>query len=250
MGTLANGIKDIFSTSQTTATHLPVCASDGTPQGRISVGDLASVLGGKYINTLGTGGVTDLNNATKIGIYNASTGAAWNDITNKPNITEIGGSLAAGILFVTAGSSNDWRTQILICQQGNSYYRNIYTINSVYNSEWVRVTTNMPDFYKNYNSLASLSSALDVDFLKRGNAQSDLNQVRQHGLYYMVGIGGYTNIPSDAGFTNDSHGFMFVYGWSENRVIQIIVCGYGSGVGMWLRSADASYNFGSWGKIG
>ena len=67
----------------------------------------------------------------------------------------------------------------------------------------------------------------------------------------MVGIGNnYTNIPSEAGFTGDSHGFMFVYGWSENRVIQIIVCGYGAGTGVWMRSADASYTFGSWAKIG
>lgn len=64
MGTLAAGMKEIFSSAQTTATHLPTCSSDGTPTGRISTSDLASVLGVKntsvFVN-IGSEGVATVD---------------------------------------------------------------------------------------------------------------------------------------------------------------------------------------------
>lgn len=46
MGTLINALKEIFSgSSQTSPTNIPTCASDGTPNGNITIANLASALG-------------------------------------------------------------------------------------------------------------------------------------------------------------------------------------------------------------
>ena len=47
MGTLTSALKALFSSAKTTGTHVPLVQSDGTPDGCISMNNLASVLGEK-----------------------------------------------------------------------------------------------------------------------------------------------------------------------------------------------------------
>ena len=47
MGTLTIALKALFSSAKTTGTHVPLVQSDGTPDGCISMNNLASVLGVK-----------------------------------------------------------------------------------------------------------------------------------------------------------------------------------------------------------
>lgn len=45
MGTLTAGIKEIFSSAKTTGSNVMLCGNDGTPDGHITMQNLASVLG-------------------------------------------------------------------------------------------------------------------------------------------------------------------------------------------------------------
>ena len=45
MGTLAAGIKEIFATAKTTGSNVMLCGNDGTPDGHMTMDNLASVLG-------------------------------------------------------------------------------------------------------------------------------------------------------------------------------------------------------------
>lgn len=52
MGTLAAGIKDIFSAAKTTGSNVMLCGNDGTPDGHMTMANLANVLGA--FRSLGT----------------------------------------------------------------------------------------------------------------------------------------------------------------------------------------------------
>lgn len=45
MGTLTAGIKEIFSSAKTTGSNVMLCGNDGTPDGHITMANLANVLG-------------------------------------------------------------------------------------------------------------------------------------------------------------------------------------------------------------
>lgn len=49
MGTLVNGIKEIFATAKTTGSNVMLCGNDGTPGGHIAMANLASALGGTLL---------------------------------------------------------------------------------------------------------------------------------------------------------------------------------------------------------
>lgn len=49
MGTLAAGIKEIFSTEKNTGSNVMICGNDGTPDGHMAMANLASVLGGTLL---------------------------------------------------------------------------------------------------------------------------------------------------------------------------------------------------------
>lgn len=149
MGTLANGIKDIFSTSQTTATHLPVCASDGTPQGRISVGDLASVLGGMMFRPQQLESFDiDVAQQLSCGLYQTKEPSTGFPTTSY------------GTLIVFLGS-NGFKMFMWIDQRsGKLYYRSNWSAS--FKSNWLEISVDIPTFYKNYNDLSSLSTGLGV----------------------------------------------------------------------------------------
>lgn len=77
MGTLTAGIKEIFSSAKTTGTNVMLCGNDGTPDGHMTMANLANVLG--VVATL-RGDSYDLNNLTTSGTWrviscrNAPTG--------------------------------------------------------------------------------------------------------------------------------------------------------------------------------
>ena len=141
MGTLLNGIKDIFSTSKTTATHLPVCASDGTPQGRISVGDLASVLGdvptNSLIKTHTPKAVTDFNTEVgereKILRYNVSHAA---NTTNAPH---------TGMVSIAQLEVSNWSNYFYVQRyfqiDAAAQYERIGGGNPVSWGSWVKIQT-------------------------------------------------------------------------------------------------------------
>lgn len=47
MGTLVNGIKEIFATAKTNGSNVMLCGNDGTPDGHMTMDSLANALGGK-----------------------------------------------------------------------------------------------------------------------------------------------------------------------------------------------------------
>lgn len=49
MGTLVNGIKEIFATAKTTGSNVMLCGNDGTPDGHMTMTNLASALGGTLL---------------------------------------------------------------------------------------------------------------------------------------------------------------------------------------------------------
>lgn len=149
MGTLVNGIKEIFATSQTTATHLPVCASDGTPQGRISVGDLVSVLGGmKYKDVAGL----DMNDVTTTGAYSTSS-----TTQNQPT------TYATIIVYNSGGNIVQTAYNIYGSEYGSTpHIWSRIRVNGTWAS-WISINDGIPTFYKNYNDLASLQTALGVN---------------------------------------------------------------------------------------
>lgn len=175
MGTLANGIKDIFSTSRTTATHLPVCASDGTPQGRISVSDLASVLGGMIIRTQQLESF-DIDVAQQLlcGLYQTKEPSTGFPTTSY------------GTLIVFLGN-NGFKTFMWIDQRsGKLYYRSNWTTS--FKSNWLEISTDIPTFYKNYADLSSLVSAIGALNNKFAvnelpNGTTSLNGFKDSGFY-------------------------------------------------------------------
>lgn len=149
MGTLLNGIKEIFATSQSTATHLPVCASDGTPQGRISVGDLASVLG--VLSDIAKG-------VFSVRIYNGDA----NDLDSGcVYITSDAISRHVPVVYsflITLGPKNGDQAQFCIAAgTPRCYFR---ASNSGTWKDWQEITGNLPTFYKNYATFQGLVSAI------------------------------------------------------------------------------------------
>lgn len=177
MGALVNGIKDIFSTSQTTATHLPVCASDGTPQGRISVGELANVLGA----TKSVEQITQTTNVDNIK-YSCCAGI----VCSSQNSTLPNGVLYG--MFVcnpTQGAYTCFQT-VYQTYGGNNIYVRVFKSNEQEWSEWMVVYTGLATFYKDYSTLAALGSALGVIKTQEIPENTDVNSLR--GLRFMYQI--------------------------------------------------------------
>ena len=72
MGTLAAGIKEIFATAKTTGSNVMLCGNDGTPDGHMTMANLASVLGDSNVNI----NSTSPSEIRKAGIYWVNVGAS------------------------------------------------------------------------------------------------------------------------------------------------------------------------------
>lgn len=147
MGTLANGIKEIFATAKTTGSNVMLCGNDGTPDGHMTMSNLASVLGGLYPH--GNTYSDDMNLLVDTGIYFCWYGANFADY-NAP---------WRGNTQVQVMKTDDDK----IIQVFYNYYdglRMFWRYKHIYWHEWAEITEDMPTFYKNYNSLSSLANAL------------------------------------------------------------------------------------------
>lgn len=153
MGTLINGIKEIFaSASQNSPTNIPTCASDGTPNGNITIANLASVLG--VPKDYGRVDDTSFNIDTLINTKHEFS------ILEFGNTNYIGGTKPSGI----TGRA----TLLTICPnvEGTQYLCDATDKLFVRKSDngtigqWNEVGINIPSFYKDYNNLSSLANAL------------------------------------------------------------------------------------------
>lgn len=150
MGTLINGIKEIFaSASQTSPTNIPTCAADGTPNGNITIANLASVLGVQLIK--GSNPSRDYNEVFTTGYYRASNN---NGDTNLPNTTN-----GFFIEVIDLGSNRILqRATTTDINIPTALYSRVYSV-----SQWGNWTKE--DAF-GYNTLADLASALGVGKVK------------------------------------------------------------------------------------
>ncbi len=90
----------------------------------------------------------------------------WDNITNGPYWSTFGyESGAAGILYVTTGSADGWRTQTLVLQNSTTFVRQIYPSNTQHNTPW-RMYYDTSSLLNNGNNLSTFASALGVIKLK------------------------------------------------------------------------------------
>ena len=141
MGTLLAGMKEIFNQTPQSVTHIPTCASDGTPTGRTDVANLASVLGG---TSTALPNNADLNNYRTPGLYTFS--ATSQSIANAPT------GLYSCIMRVSTMTGQVVWQEIL--SGGGILYHRSYGVSSQTWNPWVR--------NDNYGttSLSELASAL------------------------------------------------------------------------------------------
>ena len=121
MGTFLNAVKNLINSltaktgsTASTADMVQLHDANGTPNGKISLADLASVLGG--IRT-GLASGEDLNNYTNEGKYRAATDAVAQSLQNSP-------ARSAFILNVYDGANSS--VQQVIPFNGNIIYMRRY----------------------------------------------------------------------------------------------------------------------------
>lgn len=149
MGTLAEGIKEIFGTTKQSGTNVMLCGNDGTPDGHMTMANLASVLGG--LQYKGNARDNDLNNL-ETGLYT---------LEGAENI--ISGSTIYGTLIVVKGAPTSLNHmgvfQIVYDINGKGvFYREQWVVGTW--NTWKKITTGIPDFYKDYANISSLANAL------------------------------------------------------------------------------------------
>lgn len=222
MGTLAEGIKEIFATAKNTGSNVMLCGNDGTPDGHITMANLAIVLG-----VLG-----DMNNDTLLSLPTHDANDAVYGVqywckgteTNIPNNDE-------GILLSFKGA---WAIQIF-ANKTSAYVREYY-----YSSwgSWQQIALDYPLFYKNYSDLASLASALGViPQVQSYLTNKDVNDYTNTGLYYFYG-GTNQNQPTQ-------YFMMFTINFGQLDIIQF-------GIGLvsldfYVRSYTGSWS--AWKKV-
>lgn len=244
MGTLLNGIKEIFATSQSTATHLPVCASDGTPQGRISVGDLASVLGGMMPRNMSVN--FDCNTIKETSLYVSTNDQIVASIINAP-YTYTGGNA----MLITYNLGKNFFVQFFVHYTSATvstekfvYVRNIAAKGA---GSWGTYVADIPAFYKNYANLSSLASALG-GVSKFISENQDFNNFKDQGCLYISGAGSITTTLSHRPSDLVEAFIMKCYqNTSGNTSTQIIVTTW-EGLKIYKRSYDSG-DWMSWQKV-
>ena len=150
MGTLAEGIKEIFATAKTTGSNVMLCGNDGTPDGHMTMDNLASVLG----ETIKLHNTDSLDDIVGNGIYDIEL-SQGNPFGKSSNAIMI-------VSKVKAPAYNG-----LIMQR--AYRNNIYKMRWKWTSGWTSwhdIGIDIPSFYKNYNDLSSLASALGENTIR------------------------------------------------------------------------------------
>lgn len=148
MGTLAEGIKEIFATAKATGSNVMLCGNDGTPDGHITMYNLASVLGA---NKRFPSMEIDFNDYTNNGHWAAQRSTSY---SNAPTTS------FAGALYVENANDDDVNGVSQYAYNvdlGKLYYRFKWTGSW---GNWQEITADLPAFYKNYSDLSSLANAL------------------------------------------------------------------------------------------
>ena len=187
MGTLVNGIKEIFATAKTTGSNVMLCGNDGTPDGHMTMANLASVLG--VPKDYGRVDDVSFNIDTLITTMHEFSVLEFGSTNN------IGGTKPSGI--------TGWATLLTICPnvEGTQYLCDATERLFVRKSDngvvgqWNEVGINIPSFYKDYNNLSDLANALGA---KRLNVRFDGDKkyvcdlyISQNGEAYLQD--GYSN---------------------------------------------------------
>jgi len=210
MGTLAAGIKEIFATAKTTGSNVMLCGNDGTPDGHMTMENLASVLGGLqgvYEKFIPYASVDKGYTHIQVTVNQETLWLEYT-ISGSKNSTYAKHPIKCLIGF-EAGSTRGIFANY-ICGSGKVYYYqdgntlNIiiasdfdvdYSVGNVRSnlpvmyartinrsgfdlSSYTEVTTynnayDIPDFYKSYSDLSSLASALGVGKPKTYMSSSD-----------------------------------------------------------------------------
>lgn len=220
MGTLAAGIKDIFSTAKTYGTNVMLSGNDGTPEGHISMANLASVLGVDEHK----GYVSDAN-------FESSKNIMAMVDTNTQN-TPVP---SYGVLCHFAAQNYAFATQILLnyYPDKGAYIRHRWSQWGT----WGKIELNIPAFYKSYDSLASLVSAVGVVYKDFNSVVVDLDSLGELKKIVYAGIrgaaSGSTNFPdasTNGNFVSfgTSAGFIEFFQTSTNLLYVRLKWGGGS----------------------
>lgn len=136
------------SQAASTSARIPLLDSGGNPIGSDTMDNFASVLGAwKFFPSYGETDTVDLYE--KSGIYHVTQ--------------DLGGGINNGILVVfnsglTKVGDKQFATQFFFPYNTSYFYVRIYWYGNW--RQWVKVSTGIPDFYKNYADLNALTNAL------------------------------------------------------------------------------------------
>jgi len=155
MGTLVNGIKEIFATAKTTGSNVMLCGNDGTPDGHMTMANLASVLGEQFAGAWTGGSFENMANLTDgrrvYYVDQDSNGHSQYDFPFQYCVVSIDKTHWARTRFVMAFAFDIVTGQTKIYRDGGGGDR-------IYN--WQDVAIGYPSFYKDYTDLSSLANAL------------------------------------------------------------------------------------------
>lgn len=148
MGTLVNGIKEIFATAKTTGSNVILCGNDGTPDGHMTMANLASVLG----VTMLSGKLVDVSNQDE---------NYWNSICGDNYIGKIvtGYNTTKGGSMVSIGTSG-YTIQIFKSYNASKTEIRNYYIDTLAWNDWCEIALDYPLFYKDYADIVSLTSGV------------------------------------------------------------------------------------------
>lgn len=165
MGTLAAGIKEIFATAKTTGSNVMLCGNDGTPDGHMTMANLASVLGAlSPLSDIDQNYTPDFDTLFDTGFHQVALGETL------PNgYPSVGGENAYnyGILYVIHTPA--FIQQIYITDQGSGnipyatnhgiYIRGGYL--SLADCTWTKISN--AEYLNQYRNLSELANALGVN---------------------------------------------------------------------------------------
>ena len=163
MGTLAAGIKEIFATAKTTGSNVMLCGNDGTPDGHMTMANLASVLG--VVNKTYNFDITvercsSLEQLVPIVYdYLIENAPINNDKLMFSGVAngQFAKCFVWGYLYESGGIYGRINAQY----EEDAGFETFTVFNGVIGATQ-NVSTNIPDFYKSYANLSSLANALGV----------------------------------------------------------------------------------------
>lgn len=170
MGTLAEGIKEIFSTAKTTGSNVMLCGNDGTPDGHMTMDKLASVLGANYVNT------DTINNADEAPLGMTYVVFKSGTPMNVPDSNHV----LIQTFAIGQGRKVQYAFSTFKDDSNQGFFYRISNNNSTFtNVDWIRMYD--PTILNDSSILSSLANAL--------GARIDVSQTISEGQHYNFGNG-------------------------------------------------------------